>query len=301
MGTPITVLGTARPWNFAAIAASAGGATVQVGFNANKQDGSNAGGVGSQNNTFTYGEQHVSPAGETAPHTVAVTPGNIIVIVYGSGTVAAFSGGTNFGPRGDTSATSGLSPTIDFTSANGYVYPSDCMPAAKSFSGTNPTIGRVGLCGVFTDSSGVIIANSFWDWKSKGGTDTANSSIALPVPAGAAFLSIGINDSLLRDNTGSFAITVYSDTSWSYTQAFTLSGKAPIFARYPVGISTLGYLVDKYPNLLSNIFVGMSFTPIYLAAPLGGFRAGYVGQLFPHGAQSSGGTVAGQQGQVFPY
>lgn len=298
--TNVTVPGTTRPWNFAAITAAAGGNTVQVGYNANLQDGSSGGGGVGQNIGFTFGQQHVSPAGETAPITVAVTPGALISVKYLSGTVAAFSGGTNYTPIGDTSATSGLSPTVDFTDTSGYVYPTNCMPASKNLSLTNPTIGRVGLCGCFTDSSGNIIANSFWDWKSKGGTSSANSSIGMVAPAGAAFISMGINDTILRDNTGSFSLTVFE---WddTFLEAPTSLTNQNWFVQYPMWSGAAGTIMDV--TAVKPLIFYRSIPSLYLAdlTDAQGVFAGYWGQLYPHGAQNLGGIPSGTQGQNFPY
>jgi hypothetical protein len=172
------------------------------------------------------------------------------------------------------------------------------MPAAKNLSLVNPTIGTVGLCGVFTDGSGNIIANSFWDWKSKGGTDSANSVITLNVPAGAAFLSMGINDTILRDNAGAgFSVTV---AVWDSVFAFPISDYNG-FTQFPVGQCCVAAVRD-YTNLVGVnikqlVFITTYFTPqTDLGIPL---LRGYVGQLFPHGGQQSGGSPAGV-GQNFP-
>jgi hypothetical protein len=346
-----TILGTARPWNFAAISADAGGAGVEVGYRANKTDGSNAGGTGTQNQGFAYGQQHTSPAGETAPHTFAVTPGDFVFVQYNSGTVDTGLG--SYGQFGNAT------PTTDYTDANGYVYPTDCMLATKNMYGVAPTIGRGGLCGVFTDIFGNAIDGSFWFFRrtpvwsvtyahtSAGGISTydgvfplnlighsatisgfanANnngtftcvsvtattvvlnnpsavnqSAVATAIvsdfpnvlfaPDNAAFLSLGINDSILRDNTGSFDVTVTPIGLGSVAQR----GDRPIFIRYPVGLACCGQMGDVMQDL---VYLVQFFTP--LATP-GELLKSYVGQLFPHGAQNYGGVAAGSNGQNFPY
>lgn len=162
--TTLTVLPTARPWNFAAIAAHAGAASSEVGYNVNFTDGSSAGGTGTENQSFAYGQQHTNGA-ETAPHTVACSPGDRFIIAYTSGTAKWFSSGTLYGPEGDISEAAVVSPSIDYTDSDGYVQPTDCMPKAHNIAKANPTTGTVGLCGVFTDSGGNAIDGSFWDWK----------------------------------------------------------------------------------------------------------------------------------------
>jgi hypothetical protein len=255
-----------------------------VGYNANDTDGSGAGGTGTLNQAYAYGQQH-GHAGETAPHTVAVLPLSMVSIKYGSGTVKKDSGSTLFGPRGDTG-----SATVDLTDSAGYVFPSNCMPAAKNESLLNPTIGQVGLCGCFIDALGNVIANSFWDWKSKGGTDTAASSIALKAPPNAAFLSMGINDTVLYDNGGAgFSVTVYMIESFDFT------GDQTFLPRFPIGICSPGYLPSQDAGLKAVLFAfaGM-FLPVFDYSP-NGFQKGYGGQIFPAGAIASGG------GQVVPY
>lgn len=276
--TSVTVLSTARPWSFAAISASAGAATTEVGYNANKTDGSNAGGSGTLNQLYAYGQQHGN-AGETAPVTVAVTPGALVSIKYLSGTCGASTGATTFGPTGDTSATTGISPTKDYTDSNGYVYPSNCMPAATNESLVNPTIGRVGLCGCFTDALGNIIPDSFWDWSSKGGTNSANSAIALKTPPSAAFVSMGMNDTLLSDNNGAgFSLTVYMVEPFDYTGA-----ENAFPARYPIGISSPAFLPDSSSSLAAMVYIGApGFLPLNDITPSGMLK-GYGGQIFPPG------------------
>jgi hypothetical protein len=201
-----------------------------------------------------------------------------------SGTVATQAGGAGNSTPAGSSATI---PTggANETDNNGYSYPTNFIPSATT------TIG--GLIGCFTDSSGNVIANSFWDWKFHGGTSSVNSSIALIAPAGAAFLSLGIDDTILRDNTGSFGLTVF------VAPAFDFRGDQTFFTRFPVGAVCSGMLGDN-STVKPIVFIAPSFTPLYDIRPLS-LLSSYVGQLFPHGAQNSGGAPAGSQGQNFPY
>ncbi len=452
--TILTVLPTARPWNFAAIGAVAGAHSSHVGYNVNYTDGSNAGGTGSENQAFAYGQQHAS---DTAPHTVAVNPFSVCLIQYTGGSARWFASGTLYGPSGDTSGSAVVSPSVDYTDANGYVQPTDCMPAAHNIAGVDPTIGTVGLCGVFTDAPGNVIDKSFWDWKNNvipaiglvltkaqptgttfpisintnttfsagsitltgtwlggaggayvgltfvtsgytsagnnsgpggfpctasaagsitltdaggassnlgspvadpgtgavtlytgtitGGTANAlvgnsftitgfdtnanngtftcvastlatltlqnfvNSqvtdtyagnaqgaqSIALTAPTGAAFLSIGIDDSELHDNGGhGFDITVnVLDAVGRY------AGSHPDYVDFPIGIfcranfaASATYLTTSWMNCVLH--------PLYDTAANMILRDA-VGQLFPHGSQNTGSAPAGSNGQNFPY
>jgi hypothetical protein len=304
--TTLTVLPTARPWDFlAGDPQGPGGNTVHAGWGTDDNDGTSG---SAAVNAFLYGQQHTH-AGETAPHTVAVTPGSIVTIVYNSGTVKAFSASTLYGPRGDTSATAGLSPTADYTDANGYTYPSDAMVyyasggKAATQSGVQPTIGRVGLCGVFIRSDGTLAFGGsgsiapFFDWKSQGGTDTPGSTITLFVPADAAFLSLGINDTILYDNGGAgFNITVNVQDISGY------GGDQTFPTRYPVGIVCPAAMHDLLttPNLKATVYMATMFAPLFDTSARG-LLAPYVGQLFPHGGQYVGGAPGGSNGQGFPY
>jgi hypothetical protein len=366
--TTQTVNGVMRPWNFAAIPANTGAPGTHVGYNVNFTDGSAAGGSPGQNTSYAYGAFHTH-AGETGPLTVAVTPGAEVTLVYTSGTVV--SGSTAFGPHGDNTAPP-LFPTVDYADPNGVVYPSDCMPTAKSLNGANPTMGRGGLCGCFTDSSGNVITNSFWSWTAIGvalpnagfpsdkitsvaatpgggvsttysGTFTSGGSnafanqfilvvgftnaqnnglfwctasttssltllnpfavaetknctlvvgaaIQMIVPAGAAFISMGINDTQLWDNTGSFTLSTW------ITETSDEQGDTSYVKRFPYGITSPAQLADLIGN---GYFVPFFAVPMDTTA--NGLMKSYVGQLWPHGAQNYGGAPAGSNGQNFNY
>jgi hypothetical protein len=102
---------------------------------------------------------------------------------------------------------------------------------------------------------------------------TANqlSFISLQAPAGAAFLSLGINDTQLSDNTGSFTFdVVLSDT-------FGWFGDVSPFARVPFG--ALGGPLFGGDNIIKG---SVFFAP----SSVGQMKAGSklidaVGQLFP--------------------
>jgi hypothetical protein len=365
----VTVNGTQRPWNFDAIAAASGTPGAHLGYNVNFTDGTAAGGSAGQNTSYAYGGHHTT-AGETAPTTVAVTPGSLVTLVYEAGTVN--SGSTSFGPHGDNTSPP-LFPTADYGDPAGLCYPTDCMPAAKSLNGANPVIGRGGLCGCFTDGSGNVIANSFWNWlpvgviypnagfptnqitsvvASSGSTavyngvftlggsnffagqfvyitgftnavnnglffcttsttgsltltnpnaiaETKNVSVVigaammLIVPPGASFISIGIDDTQLFDNTGSFTMGVW------VMQDADLQGDTSYPTRYPYGISQSGLLADAIGGGYKAWFVPFIGPPTDTG--LNGFMKAYVGQLWPHGAQNYGGAPAGSNGQNFNY
>lgn len=349
--TNLTVLGTAAPWKFGG-SASSGPASSLVAYGNGFNDGSNAaGGTAGQNSAYRYGQQHVSPGGETGPTTLAVTPLHTLFLQYLSGTVATQGGGAgNSPPTGSPTTT--LTPTgVGETDSSGYTMPTNVItgfrginingtvntsgtavtwvsgnkfdtgmaglpiwinntqftvsivtsPTTLTLTATAGTLTGVGyffysartnvggLVGAFTDASGIII--STFDWASWGGTSAANSYVAFVVPPGAAFLSLGINDTILRDNTGSFSMTAYDLDCEVYV------GDATSPNRYPVGIQSAGMGGDQYK---STVYMQPSFVPLYDTSPLG-LLSGYAGQLWPHGAQNTGGVPPGTAGQNFPY
>ncbi len=444
--TSVTVLGTACPWIFGGTGVDNPGAVnTVVPFASGFNDGSSTPGSPSalQNASYRYGSHHSSPAGETAPPTVAVTPGSQVVIQYASGTVNTNqSGATLCFPAG---AAGHPASGANETDSNGYNFPGNQILGC--------TTGQGGIVGCFTDSSHNVIAGSLWDWNSRlmtipgfvltaaqptgttfpititgctfgggaititgawlggagnaykgltfvtsgftsagnnsggggfpctassagsitltdaggassaAGTPIANlavgavtlytgtitggaanafsgisfiilgfdtagnngtyvcvastattltlqntfnsqtldthagtaqqtQSISLTAPAAAAFVSIGIMDTVLWDNSGSFATTVYVfDSASGYT------GDQTFQTRYPIGIACPANSADF---MKPAVFMEASFAPL-LDTSLLGWMSGYFGQLFPHGAQNSGGAPAGSNGQNFPY
>jgi hypothetical protein len=291
-----SVPGTACPWKFRGTGVDNPGSSHSTagGFAAGFNDGSTAGGAGVGVNTaYRYGAQHTSPAGETNPVTVACVAGQMVVLTYVSGLVQTQGGGAgDSDPTGSATSTE-LNAGPNETDNNGYNYPVNFV------SGSTTKIG--GLCGCFTDSSGVVIDGSFWDWKSRGGTSSANSFITLTVPVGATFLSMGIVDTILRDNTGSFTMSTVAidglfvgiDNGWF--------GDTGYFVQYPVGQVTPGALRDQTnlsgTNLKATVLLSVYWMPQTI--PAASFT-GRLGQLFPHGGQQAGNSPPGA-GQNFPY
>lgn len=292
-----TVPGTACPWGFRGTGIDNPGTAHSTagGFAAGFNDGSTAGGAGVGVNTaYRYGSQHTSPVGETNPITVAVVAGRLVTLKYLSGLVQTQGGGAgNSDPTGSATSTE-LSSGPNETDSNGYNYP------VNYISGSTTKIG--GLCGCFTDSSGNVIAGSFWDWTSRGGTSTANSTISLVAPVGATFLSMGIVDTILRDNTGSFSMdTTITDGLYVGIDGGWF-GDVGYWTQYPIGPATPGALRDQTnlsgTNLRATVLLAVYWMPQTLTGTP--FFTGYVGQIFPHGGQNSGGSPPGV-GQNFPY
>jgi hypothetical protein len=63
--------------------------------------------------------------------------------------------------------------------------------------------------------------------------------ISLIVPAGAAFLSLGILDSALDDNTGSFSTTVFEMDDYGF------AGDNTFFMHAPLGFTSNAFLGDQ--------------------------------------------------------
>lgn len=244
-------------------------------------------------------------------------PGAFVNILYNSGTINVGSGGT-LAAIGDTTSTTGIgtgdSPvnggvgTADYTDANGYTYPTDVMPSTATLSLTFPATGRGGLVGCFTDASGNIIANSFWDWGGAGG-GAAATSINIVAPAGAYFLSMGINDTVMFDNTAvagtGYNVTV---TVTSY-RAFADGENAGAFgAIYPPTAAEVPFsgadITTTYNSGLNGVFpmqggfAGLTWCKSIFAISFGYFdktlATPYSGQLFPTGASTT------SSGQAWP-
>jgi hypothetical protein len=176
------------------------------------------------------------------------------------------------------------------------------------YSAAQTNIG--GLVGAFLDSSGNVL--STWDWKGCGGTFATGSSIGLIAPASAATLSMGINDTLLSDNSGSYTMSVIQmDSDYlSMTGADNTSGyggSQSYLNQFPVGQICPAGLEDfatfsagsTTTNLKQTVFESTYFFPQTTRGAC--LIANYVGQLFPRGAQNWGGNPAGTFGQNFPY
>src|SRR6266496_5856042 len=101
--------------------------------------------------------------------------------------------------------------------------------------------------------------------------------IVLQVPAGATTLSLGINDTQLYDNTGSFTVqaTVMDTTNeWA--------GSASPFNRYPAGAVAPSFMPDHFSGLSQSVWMAC-YPPHQMDG--GPFSAPFSGQLFPRGAQ----------------
>lgn len=176
------------------------------------------------------------------------------------------------------------------------------------YSAAKTNIG--GLVGAFLDNTGAVV--STWDWAACGGTSATGSSIGLIVPPTATTLSMGINDTILSDNGGSYALTVTQmDSDYlSLTGADNTSGyggSTNYFMQWPVGQAYPGAIKDyatfsagsTTTNMKQTVFMSRYNVP---QVPIGvSLIATYVGQLFPRGAQNWGGNPAGTFGQNFPY
>jgi hypothetical protein len=128
-------------------------------------------------------------------------------------------------------------------------------------------------------------------------------SISLVAPVGAAFLSMGIMDTLLEDNTGSFVTSVAMLESGGFGGYTGASGSpdTTLESRYPVGICCCGFEPDHDVHLTFTVYMACTFVPLVNDLSPNGLMKSYIGQLFPHGAQNTGGAPSGSLGQNFPY
>lgn len=176
------------------------------------------------------------------------------------------------------------------------------------YSSARTNIG--GLVGAFLDVTGAVV--STWDWAGCGGTSATGSYIGIVAPAGASTLSMGVNDTILSDNSGSFILSVMQMDSdfLSMTGSDNTSGyggSEDFWTQYPVGQCCPGAMRDhatvstgstsSHPK--QTVFGSTYFLPQTTAGL--SLIATYVGQLFPRGAQNWGGNPAGTFGQNFPY
>lgn len=133
---------------------------------------------------------------------VAVTPGQVIAIQWQSGTISvgsAFAQDTNadgYTNSPQESNTAGLYAVAPITSAN----PVSSVPNGGS------------VIGAFVDGSHQIVGQPFYV-----GVDSG----AMVVPAGAAFISLGINDDPVLDNIGHYVMGLYLCTPVTSSAAGT--------------------------------------------------------------------------------
>jgi hypothetical protein len=125
------------------------------------------------------------------------------------------------------------------------------------------------------------------------GTATQTVCISLRVPKNATALSLGINDTQLFDNTGSFSVTAYVLDSMGW------AGDGGFFNNYPFGQCFPGAGADhailKSAIAIKAPYVQQQTSKSVMLAP------DYAGQLFPHGGQQAGGSPAGTAGQNFSF
>ena len=148
---------------------------------------------------------YADDSAETASTTVAVPGGDHVFISYVSGS---------------TTTDGNLSATAD---ANGY-----CCLLGHGFNApgnyTNRAPALMELVGVFTDASGVILGTPFVVG------DGPHFAVA---PAGASFLSLGVNDNQYHDNTGALQISVNA----------TAAPEPSAWAMMLIGVGGLGGLL----------------------------------------------------------
>lgn len=166
------------------------------------------------------------------------------------------------------------------------------------------------LVGAFTDSSDNIVTGGTWDWVGWGGTSTANSEIALVVPAGATRLWMGVNDTILFDNvgngsTGSWVMSVVQMESDFFGSGNGYAGDEGYPVQYPASPYSPSNVRDYTSfngghNIKQTVFLA-PYCGWQILTPGGKLISPFFGQRFPRGAQNWGGAPAGAGGQQFPY
>jgi len=158
---------------------------------------------------------------------------------------------------------------------------------------------------VQSTSTTLTLANPLGVTETHAGTATEVSYITLIVPAGAAFMSLGISDAVLNDNSGSFSFTAFQmDTDYlGFMAGLGWAGDNGFPKTYPVDMGFGLSPVRDYTNFKGvNMKASVAMSQYFLPQTVFGAKLikGHVGQLYPRGAQGSGGSPPGV-GQNFSY
>jgi PEP-CTERM motif len=128
---------------------------------------------------------------------VSLTPGTTsVTITYVSGLTSAFGGlAPSVDALGYVGSLFGSGMGLTGLGSSGQPFPSFFIDPTNS----GPPIYLMALIGAFTDSSGVVIGTPF---------ATGDGPFMISVPGGATELSLGVNDDIFSDNSGSLQINV---------------------------------------------------------------------------------------------
>jgi hypothetical protein len=188
-------------------AGAASAATVSVPGTAGPWDVTNAG------NPY-YGQSlaiNNTPPDQTAPTTVAVTPGENLTITYVGGLTSAFGGTPDVDAVGYVNGAFGSGMNLSGIGSSGGFFPSHFMDLTNS----GPDIWLEALIGDFVDGSGTLIGNPF---------APGDGPFHIVAPAGAVALQLGMNDDIFSDNTGALSISVTNGVPEPATWAMMLLG-----------------------------------------------------------------------------
>ncbi|HXQ16952.1 MAG TPA: PEPxxWA-CTERM sorting domain-containing protein [Caulobacteraceae bacterium] len=182
------------------VAGAASATTVSVSGFAGPWDPTVAG-----NPTYGFGDQ-------SAPTSVAVTPGENVTITYLSGLTGAFGGGpATVDALGYTGLTFGSGVGLTGIGSSGQPFPSFWIDPTNS----GPDIFLNALIGDFVNGAGVIVGGPF---------ATGDGPFVITAPAGATALQLGVNDDIFFDNSGSLSISVTGGVPEPATWAMMLLG-----------------------------------------------------------------------------
>jgi hypothetical protein len=233
----LSVDGRSAPWKVGTLSANISGSTgVLEPYNTPFYDGSQtAGGAAGQNSAFPYGKSH-GDAGEQLPITLAVTPGQIVILQYTGGTVnTQGSGATSCGPAG--AATTGVTP----------------YPAGGCDNETFPTNVIPGYTGINK-------------------TGTVNTSgTAVTWASGDKFVS-GMVGGVLWINNVAFVISAVSSQNNTAITVATTAGTQTGVTYYFWGASTsIGGLVGAFTDSSGNIVKTLDWSSFKGINPAGAF------------------------------
>jgi hypothetical protein len=253
----IAVAGTACPWKVGTLSSNINGSSgILEPYNTPFYDGSQTGGgAAGQNAAYPYGKAHTH-AGETSPTTLAVTPGQIIILEFVSGTInTQGSGATSCGPAGV--ATTGITP----------------YPAGGCDNETFPTNVIRGYNGI--NKSGTV----------------NTSGTAVTWASGDKFVS-GMVGGVLWINSVAYVISAVSAANnTSITLASTAGTQTGVAYYYWSAATSIGGLVGAFTDASGNIVSTFDWAGYKGINPPGAFTLTSVSNT-GSGAQYNG-TITG--------